>query len=251
MTKENEIKVVNDGGDAAVDTTATETSDNVASTEVNNDDAGTGDTQVKAASAEVESKMQGQIDNLNTALRQEREANKVTAKEYEDKFSQSQETIDKLKNVFSGEQEEETQPESLTMTQIESLLDDRDAKRKDEASRETRKQAIKTEVSTLEQEWNGTDGKPKYEDKTVLEWQESNEKLHLSPSEAFNEMNRDSIIDWEIKTRMAKKPNVENVEVPGGAPDERQGEETKIKSDEDLKNALMDAMDVASNENIN
>lgn len=194
-------------------------------------------------------KLQEQVENLNTALRQERETNKAKTQKFEEELGQSKETIGKLKDVFSPEQPEEKPQGNLTEDQLEEILDRRDAKRQEEAQKESQAQAIKTEVSTLETEWNGESGKPKYEDKKVLQWQDDNNKLHLSPREAFNEMNRDSIIDWEIKNRMAKKPDVENVETPGGVPVGREPDGKTPKNTEDLRSAVMEAM--SSNNELN
>ena len=197
------------------------------------------------------SKLQSQVENLNTALRQEREAAKKTAQELEEKLSRSSETIDKLKNVFSPEVPEEPQESVVTMDQIESLLESKEEQRKEEERRLSQQAKIKEEISTLESTWDGTDGKPKYEDSKVLEWQEKVGKLHLSPQEAFNEMNRDAIIDWEIKQRLAQKPAVENVETPGALPTGREPVEKKPKTTEELRGAVLEAMSSFSDENNN
>lgn len=214
--------------------------------------------EVKVDAPEVQTetvdvaKMQAQIDNLNTALKQEREAGKTANDKFEKELARSQETIGKLKDVFSPEQQkEETQPEQLTMEQIESLLDQRDQKRQESLQKETQEKAIQAEIKTMQEEWNGENGKPQYDDKKVLAWQEEKGKLYLSPREAFHEMNRDSIIDWEIKNRMNKKPDVQSVETPSGTPTERTPQEKKPISTVDLRSAVLEAMDIASNENIN
>ena len=203
---------------------------------------------------DVDAKMQGQIDNLNIALKQERDANKASSgslTELKEELETSRETIDKLKNVFSPEQQPEVQPENVSMDQLEELLDRRDTQRQEETKKETQAQAIKTEVSVLEKEWNGESGKPKYDDKKVLDWQEVNSKLHLSPKEAFNEMSRDTIIDWEIKNRMAKKPEIQNVMTPGGTPTTREPQAATPQTDEELRSAVLEAIDNVSDENIN
>jgi hypothetical protein len=192
-------------------------------------------------------KTQAQLDNIKIALKQERE----TRKAQEAALAESKETIDKLKNVFVPEQPEEQEQESLTMSQIEEMLDRREARQQEEAQKQTQQEAIKQEVSRLEAEWNGENGKPKYEDKKVLQWQEDNNKLHLSPSEAFNEMSRDSIIDWEIKNRLNKKPEVQNVETPAGVVTTREPEPNTPKTTADIRNAVIEAMSNASTDNTN
>ena len=252
MDTQDETTVVETPAGAGSEPTTDITPENVPSTEVKpNAPVETVDTTVTPARTEDGStaKMQTQIDNLNTALKQERESGKTASKELADKLSQSQETIDKLKNVFSPEQVEEKTEEGLTTAQLEELLDRRDAKKREEDQKEIQSKTIKEEVSSLEKEWDGEDGKPKYDDKKVLEWQEQNSKMHLSPREAFNEMGRDTIIDWEIKNRMAKKPEVQTVETPGGTPTTREPESKTPKNTEDLRSAVMEAM--SSNEQLN
>ena len=207
-------------------------------------------TPVEASEKNVD-EMQGQINNLNIALRQERETNKTSNQTLKEELESSRETIDKLKNVFSPEQQPEVQPENVSMDQIEDLLNQRDATRQEEKKKETQAEVIKKEVSVLEGEWNGENGKPKYDDKKVLSWQEENSKLYLSPKEAFNEMSRDSIIDWEIKNRLAKKPEVKNVSIPGGTPEIREPVITQPKNDAELRSAVFEAMENVSDENIN
>jgi len=246
---ENETKVVPEAP-AAVEPTTTPAEEIVTSQEVK--------TEVPVAEvAPVQdnvvdmAKMQEQISNLNTALKQERDTGKVESKELKEELARSKETIDKLKNVFSPEVAVEEVNETLSIDKITALLDERDNKKKEDESRETQAQKIKAEVSDLEKEWNGAEGKPKYEDEKVLDWQENNQKLYLSPREAFNEMNRDTIIDWEIKNRLNKKPEVQSVETPGGSPTSREPIEMKPKTTEELRSAISEAMDAASDENIN
>ncbi len=63
-------------------------------------------------------------------------------------------------------------------------------------------------------------------------------------------MSRDSIIDWEIKNRMANKPQVQNVETPGGTVAERAPQETTPNT-EDLRSAVLEAMNIADSDTNN
>lgn len=197
-------------------------------------------------------KMQSQIDNLNIALKQERDSKRTDSeamKQMQSELSESKEAMDKLKNVFVPEQQVE-ESQGLTLTQLEDFYSKKEEEKTEQEQKINQAEAVKKEVSTLETEWNGEDGKPKYEDKEVLDWQESNSKLYLSPKQAFNEMNEEAILDWKVKQRMAQKPNTENVEQPGGV-DERTPQENVPKTDAEIQQAVNDAIDVASNENIN
>jgi len=248
MTEKKEESGVATPEGAGTETPAVETPKEVASTEVKPAPQETPAVQTETVDA---AKLQEQIENLNTALKQEREASKKTAKELQEELERSKETIDKLKDVFSPEQPEEVQEEALTLEKIEELLEQKEAQRLEEQRKEEQMKAIKAEVSKLEKEWDGSNGKPKYDDKAVIEWQEANNKLYLSPREAFNEMNRDAIIDWEIQNRMSSKPSVENVVTPGGAPVSREPVETTPKTTQELRSAVLEAMDIASGENTN
>lgn len=241
---ENETTVVET---PEVDVESTTTQEEVTSPEVKTEVPTPEATPEPVQKEDSSAKMQSQVENLNTALKQEREARKAQ----EAALAESKETIDKLKNVFTPEQPEETQESNVTMDQIESLLDKRDESRREETQKETQAQTIKKEIGELEKEWDGADGKPKYEDKKVLQWQEDNSKLHLSPREAFNEMSRDTIIDYEIKARMAKKPDIQNVETPGGTPTTREPQEKTPSNTTDLRGAIFEAMDNVADENIN
>lgn len=199
-------------------------------------------------------KMQNQIDNLNIALKQEREAKKTDAdamKQIQSELANSKEAMDKLKNVFVPEQPTEEAPQGLTLNQLEDFYSKKEEERLEQEQKVTQAEVVKKEVTTLETEWNGENGKPKYDDKEVLSWQESNEKLYLSPKQAFSEMNEEAILDWKVKQRMAQKPNTENVEQPGGGTEERTPQENAPKTDIEIQQAVLDAIDVASNENIN
>lgn len=195
------------------------------------------------------SKLQEQIQNLNTALKQERETNKSLSQELKEKLDRSQDTIEKLKNVFTPQQQvtPKEEKQSLTLEQIEALMEKKEADRRAEEQKQSQIKAIKSEVSQLEKEWDGTDGKPKYEDKKVLQWQEDNNKLYLSPREAFMEMERNSIIEFEIQKRMKNKPNVQNVETPQGVQHNSTPQGNIPKTPQELRNAVLEAMDIASN----
>ena len=145
MPEENETKVVNEPA-AAVEPTTTPAVETVASPEVKTEVPAVEPVQNNTDSA----KMQSQIDNLNTALKQEREAGKTSNQELADKLATSQETIDKLKTVFSPEQPEETTQDNLTIDQVKQLLDDRDTITKENTLKETQAQTIKKEIVELE-----------------------------------------------------------------------------------------------------
>jgi len=246
MTEKKEEAVVEKPEGAGAEPTPAETPEVVASPEVK--------TEVREVEPEVKVdpvKLQEQVENLNKALKQERDSSKQTAQELKEELERSRETIDKLKDVFSPEQPKEDEQTAVTIDQVESLLEQRERQRIEDAQRESQMQAIKKEVAQLEKEWDGTGGKPKYDDAATVKWQEENDKLYLSPSEAFNAMNRDAIINWEIQNRMENKPEIKNVETPGGMPVSREPAEVTPKTTQELRSAVLEAMEIASGENTN
>jgi hypothetical protein len=246
MTLENVNPVVETPGGTGTESTAVVTPQTVSSSEVK--------TEVQPTVVQnndgVSAKMQEQIENLNKALRQEREASKMTAQELKEKLESSQETINKLKDVFSPKQPEPTAKEELTMAQIEKLLNDREESKRIESQKEKQMIAIKEEIATLEKEFDGVGGKPVYDDKKVLKWQEDNDKLYLSPRDAFLVMNKDEIINWEIKNKLNQRPVIQNVVTPGGSVEVRSPQQTPVNT-ADLRSAVLEAMEIAGNENIN
>lgn len=188
-------------------------------------------------------KMQEQIDNLNIALKEEREKPKADPREVErlkGELTESKVVIDKLKNVFVPEKEEEETPEEvpqgLTQEQAEAIWEEK-------SQAKEKLNAQKNEIVELEKEWNGKEGKPQYEDEKVLKWQQENNKLYLSPRDAFVQMKEKEILDYKVNERIKGKPTVENVETPTGGEGEHTPEETKPKTEEEIRKAVFAEMD--------
>jgi len=196
-------------------------------------------------------KLQEQINNLNVALRQERESGKSTsekAKQLEEQLVKSNEVIEKLQGVFTPESAPEEKPQPLTKEELESFWQQKQEEMKQTTMKEKQADMIKSEITTLEKEWDGVEGKPKYIDEEVLKWQQDNSKLYLSPIEAFNQMKRNEIVDWEVKQRLSGKKKVENVEQPGVSPDTHVPPEVRPKTDKELREAVESAIDAANAE---
>ena len=216
--------------------------------------------EVKVEVSEVEStnepikvvdKQQEQIDNLNIALKQAREEakNKVDQSkvaELEAKLAESQSFIERIQGAISPEKEiEEETPKYLTAEEAEELFQQKQEEIKQAAFKEKQSEIIKNEISILEKEWNGVEGKPKYSDEEVLKWQQDNNKLYLSPVEAFTQMKKSEIIDWEVKQRLAGKKSVENVEQPGVSPDVHTPADDKPQTDQEVRKQIESALEMA------
>lgn len=147
------------------------------------------------------SKMEEQLSNLNKALQIERDE----AKKLKEKMSSFEEPLNKLKGVFSPQEQkkEEVEPKFLTQEDIDSYYESKKQEEREEAEKKQRAEQIEKEIDKLEKEWDGTDGKPKYDDEKVINWQRDNNKLYLSPEEAFFAMNKSELIDYEVKRKLS------------------------------------------------
>lgn len=192
-----------------------------------------------------------QINNLNIALRQERESRKADAQKVAELESQIAEltknfdVVDKIKGVFAPPQPtpEPEVPTYLTPEQAEEIWQKKEIERQQEEAKAKQLAAVQNEIATLEKEWDGTNGKPKYNDEEVLNWQKDNNKLYLSPTEAFNLMKRNELLDWEVKQRLNGATPPATVERPSGIAGEHTPNENLPKSEHELKKAVLEAME--------
>ena len=202
--------------------------------------------------AKTAEEVQIQVDNLNVALKQERESSKVNqskVQELENQLKQSQETIGKLKNVFAPEETpEETPPAALTKEQLEEFWKEKSEEEQQKKVEEKRTELIQSEIKELSEKWDGKEGKPKYDDNEILQWQKENQKLYLSPKEAFRLKYDSELIDYEAKQRLSGKTPVQNVEQPSAQPGDHIPEEVKPKTEAETRAAVLEAMEKAEAE---
>jgi len=156
--------------------------------------------QAASAGAEDVSKYKEELNNLKIALRQERDESSRKVKALEDQLNAVSPVIDKIKGAFVPPQPIEEEKEFLTAEQLLQILDQRENEKKIEAAKLDGQAKIQNEIREVSAEWDGKDGKPKYDDAEVLEWQSKNGKLNLTPRAAFLEMKLNDIIDWKIKS---------------------------------------------------
>lgn len=239
--------------EGAGDSSAQEPSKDVPSGDVK--PAEKGDETKKAEEPKVETpepvkevnKSDEQIKNLNKALQEERER----AKELRQKLEELEQPLTKLKDVFAppaADTKKEDEPKFLTHDELEDYLKRKDQERQEEQERMKRAEQIEKEINTLEEQWNWKDGKPKYDDSEVVQWQRDNNKLYLSPSEAFFAMKKDELLDYEVKQRLSSKPEVR--EVSEQAPNSPESKEEKVWEDE-IKNAVLEAIEAEMTQNNN
>lgn len=198
---------------------------------------------------EDDNKYQSQIDNLNIALKQEREGRRKEKEDFQSEIEKSSETINKLKDVFSPTEEvKEAEPVSVTQEQLEEFWESKQKEVESKTQEQKREVQIKDEISNLEKEFDGSEGKLKYDDTEILKWQQDNNKLYLTPKEAFYEAKRKDIIDYEVKQRLAGKKPTQEVEQPATAPGEHTSDPKKPKTEEETRRAVLEAMNAGETE---
>jgi len=196
------------------------------------------------------SALQAQVEGLKKAIRLEREEGRAKSETLAKKLEESTAMLDRLKGAFAPEPpaEPETPPSYLTPEQAEEIWEKKEQERARKEEEAKRTQSIQQEISTLETEWDGKDGKPRYDDQKVLEWQKEHEKLYLSPREAFTAMAQKEIVDWEVKQRLAGAKPTQNVETPSTTPGQHEPGETLPKTEQETRQAILEAINNAESE---
>lgn len=196
--------------------------------------------------------LQKQIENLNVAIKKEREEGRAEKESLAKELRESTTMLERLKGAFApAETPAEPEPATstyLTPEQAEEIWEKKEQERLQKDEEAKRVSAITSEISKLETEWNGKDGKPKYDDQEVLEWQKSINKLYLSPQEAFSIMKQKEILDYELKQRLAGKKPTQEVETPSTTPGGHEPGETLPKTEAETRKAIMEAINNAEAE---
>lgn len=200
-------------------------------------------------------KLEEQVANLNTALKQERDSKQAGTKESNDRIEklekqleQSQGVITRLEGVFKPEEQKEQEPKYITQDQLTELLEKQKQELEKTTTQKQQEDAINKEIVQMESTWDGKDGKPKYTDQEVLEWQRENNLLHLSPQQAFNQKFHNEIVDWEVKQRMSNSKKAEDVEQPSSTPSQHEPEEKTPMTEQETTAAVLEAMNKADEE---
>jgi hypothetical protein len=189
---------------------------------------GQGQQPTSAGDKDVK-KLEEQYNNLQIALRQEREESAKKVKTLEDQLSAALPILDKMKGVFVPPQQQEEKKEYLTAEQLLQILEQKEQEKAQERARQDYRAAIDKEIQDLTTEWNGENGKPKYDDGEVLDWQEKNRKLNLTPKAAFLEYKLNEILDWKIKSTTKTEAPV--VTTPGSGGERVPSDPNKITSE--------------------
>jgi len=242
-----------DGGSSAPTQDAPSTSPEVKTGESNDQQV---DTNTGSSEKSVD-ELQAQINNLNIALKQEREAKKEDKTKIEEltaKLDEATETMSKLKNAFLDDEgdsqtTEELPPAGLTREELDAWWEEKEQEREAKLQEQKRSELIQQEIKELEKTYDGTDGKPKYDDNEILQWQKENDKLHLSPGEAFREMKYKEILDYELRKRQEGTPPAGDGEQPPSAPSVHEPNQTpQILDEQQTRKAVEEAIENAAKE---
>jgi hypothetical protein len=201
-------------------------------------------------------KLKEQIDNLNIALKQERESKRTDSEEkssriksLEDKLAKTSEMQEKLQNVFAPTPEPTPDaPSYMTKEEADAYWQEKEAEQVQKEEMNKKADLISQEIKKMETEWNGESGKPKYIDADVLQWQQDVGKPYLSPEEAFFQMKKNEIIDWEAKQILAGKKATPPTETPSSVPGSHEPVESELKTDQDVRRAVEEAINAVDTE---
>lgn len=183
-------------------------------------------------------KINEQLTNLNKALSIER-AEKQALKADLDSVKPFYE---KMKTAFVPEEQVVVAPEMSEKEKFNEWYQEEENKKLEIIQTEKIQNQIKSEIEALEKEWDGSDGKIKYDDVKLYKWQKDNGKTHLMPEEAFFLMNKDTILDWKSKQVVSKANNWITSEKPSWVSSEHTPTLNKPKTDQEIRNAVLEAM---------
>lgn len=196
-------------------------------------------------------KLKEQVSNLTLALQKEREDGGKRVQEFEKKLDDKLSVLDKIGQVFNPVEAPIQQPtQGFSKEDLDKMLEDKMSQFKDEQVQNQKIEEYKGEIRTLETQWDGKEGKPKYDDADVLNWQRDNQKTYLSPKDAFFQMKHQEILDFEVKQRLSKGTPVQNVETPSTVPGthEPSKEDSAKNATLNTRQAVLQALEDAGKE---
>lgn len=194
------------------DVTTTETEDEVQT------DKST-DTKVEDEERIPRSRFNEAIEKERAKAKAEIEKYRKEAEEYKTKVNKKPEDIEKEEQLNVVKQ----QLKDLGFVSKDELEAEKLRAKEDDF--------VQKELSRLESEWDGKEGKPKFDRQSVIEYALDN---HIGdPEAAFLKMNSKSIIDWHIKSASTKSAGVKT-ETSDGSGSSQVGTQN-----EDLKRAAV------------
>ena len=195
----------------------------------------------------VPNKLEEQVKNLNIALKQEREESKRKLGELSEELKKSSDFVARFQDVVNPKKQEEEPeaPSYATKDDIDLAVEAKLQAIKEEQLQNQKISEYKQEIKNLETEWNGEEGKPKYDDEEVLNWQRENERTYLTPRDAFYQMRHAEILDYEVKKRLSSANPAIEVEKPSSVPANHEekswADAAKINTRDAIRQAIDDA----------
>ena len=184
--------------------------------------------------------LQGLIEKGNYALEMEKKYNtpfenawsaygksQNELKEYKDKITEYE------KNNGSQNWQEEAKKTFLTREDLDKEVE----------NRLTQRDIVKDNLAKVEKltsEYDGKDGKPKFEAQEALDYMKENNMLDIE--KAFKSLHQDDLVDWKAK-QLATKPEFLNPE--GNAGEKKQPVQTRYTRD-NLRGAISEALSESS-----
>lgn len=187
--------------------------------------------------------------------------------------SEVRSTLDEIKKIFVKEEKsQELTPEeqsfreqadtlfkdpyvqNLIQSEINKGIEEKtkaEAQQKIEEEKKKFQENLINDVKTLEKDLDGSDGRPKYSDSEVLEWQKQNNKLYLHPKEAYELKYKNELIEWEVQKRLKNKGGDAPKPANSNAPAEKkiEGEKTSLPGDKFTRaKAMLETLQTLSKE---
>ena len=192
------------------------------------------------------------VTNLQTALKEERsfrQQDRQKVGELEAQLKEALEFQKRMSSAMNPEPEKPAeQPAYMTKDEAEQFWKEKEEESRRQSFEQSQQEKIKIEIKDLQKEYDGQEGRLKYDDTEVLEWQKQNGKLFLTPKEAFSIMKQKEILDFQVKQALSGKKKVEDVERPSAAPGTHDPKDVKPSTDQEVKQAVAEAIKNASAE---
>jgi len=226
---------VGEGGDSAPTPTTGETDTPVAESSGGKETATEAEESASAADTEVDS---GAPENYSIRLskfRQQRDAERKKVAELEAK-------VQELEGRSTSQEQTSGAPGLAQKEQIKKTIEEMGFVPREEVQEMLRQKddddALKQELSRLENVYDGEDGRPKFDKNKVVKF--ALDRQIGDPEAAYKILNEKALTDWQIKQALNKSEGIQTEASTGT------GAEAGV-SDADLKKAVLEGDTAAKN----
>lgn len=151
-------------------------------------------------------------------------------KQAQQTVEQLQKEVEAIKSQFAPKPSEPDPQQVAIKQQLEALGFITKEQQEMEMRRQREDQKVQAELTQLENEFNGQDGRPKFDRKKVITYAIENQLGNLRT--AYKEMHEQELINWHIEQAIAKSKGVKS-EASNGSGSSEAG-----TTNEDLKEAI-------------